>query len=361
MTPSSPQELLATWLERLAPAKLVGADGEPVASGRANQSGASLERLLLSVSRSAMACEFEVLLNQHQYRNGPEQALAALDIIELLENKLSVYKPHSDLSLLNRFGAKRPVAVAADTLKLLQLAQDIHQLTAGAFDITAGSLSDVWGFSRRQGEMPTPEKIADALKSVGTELVQIDAELAQVGLLREGVKTNPGGIGKGYALDRAAGHLTGQGIDDFLIHGGLSSVIARGERQHPHVGGGWLVSLRHPLRVEEVLGTIRLRDQALGTSGSGKQFFHFGGERYSHIIDPRSGWPAQGMLSATVICRSGAVADALATALFVMGCEHAQEFCAKFPQISAIILVANKKSVRPQIVTVNTTEEQWQC
>ena len=361
---TSHQDLLDAWLQRLAPPSRAEVSAAQ-ATNNLRPAGQSLlpaipvERLLLSIARSAMACEFEVLLNQYQYANGPERALEALEIIEQLENKLSVYKTHSDLSLLNRFGAKRPVAISSDTLALLQLAQDIHRLTAGAFDLTAGSLSDAWGFSRRQGELPTPEKIASALECVGSQLVQLDEGLSQASLARDGVKTNPGGIGKGYALDRAAIYLAQAGVDDYLIHGGLSSVIARGDRQHPSVGGGWLVSLRHPLRLEQVLGTIRLHDQALGTSGSGKQFFHFGGQRYSHIIDPRTGWPAQGMLSATVICRSGAVADALATALFVMGCEKAKEFCAQHPTISAILLVADPKRGQPRIELANTSEWQW--
>lgn len=365
MKTSSDQDLLDAWQERLAPYRSTNDSGAHSASDlpharQLSQSAAPVERLLLSVARSAMACEFEVLLNQYQYPDGPERALAALEIIEQLENKLSVYKTHSDLSLLNRFGAKRPVAISADTLALLQLSQAIHALTDGAFDVTAGSLSEAWGFSRRQGELPTAEKIAAALECVGSQLVLIDESLSQASLARDGVRTNPGGIGKGYALDRASGCLTQAGINDYLIHGGLSSVVARGDRQHPAVGGGWLVALRHPLRLEEVIGTIRLCDQALGTSGSGKQFFHFGGQRYSHLIDPRTGWPTQGMLSATVICRSGAVADALATALFVMGCEKAQEFCAQHPAISAILMAVDSKSGRPRIEMANISEKQWQ-
>lgn len=317
------------------------------------------ERLLLSISRMAMACEFEVLLNQYQYPQGADRAIEALDLVEQLEARLSVYRPHSDLSLLNRFGSKRPIPLSSDTLTVLQLAQDIHAWTGGAFDITAGKLSEVWGFSRRQGAMPTAEQIAVALQQVGSQLVELDVAQRQARLLREGVQLNPGAIGKGYALDRVAQHLAAAEIGDYMLHGGLSSVVARGQRHHPLTGGGWLVSLRHPWRLEQVLGTIRLRDAALGTSGSGKQFFHFGGQRYSHIIDPRSGWPAQGVLSATVICRSGAIADALATALFVMGQAAAQQFCAEHPQIGAILVVASQRSDSPRIEAYNLTEEDW--
>ncbi len=356
----APSHQLTDWFERLAPGTTVDAgDRAADAADTAATSVAPRERMLLSISRSAMACEFEVLLNQHQYPQGADRAMEALDLVEQLEARLSVYRPHSDLSLLNRFGSARPIPLSSDTLTMLQLCQDIHGWTAGAFDVTAGKLSEVWGFSRRQGVVPSDQQIAEALVQVGSQWIELDVAHSQGRLLRAGVQTNPGAIGKGYALDRAAQHLTATGTADYMLHGGLSSVVARGQRQHPLTGGGWLVSLRHPWRLEQVLGTIRLRDSALATSGSGKQFFHFGGRRYSHIIDPRSGWPAQGVLSATVICRSGAVADALATALFVMGPEAAQEFCTKHPQVGAILVVASERAASPQIETYNLTEDTW--
>ncbi len=148
-------------------------------------------------------------------------------------------------------------------------------------------------------------------------------------------------------------------MHDFMIHGGLSSVVACGHRHHPETGGGWLVSLKHPWRWEEHLGTIRLRDQALGTSGSGKQFFHFGGQRYSHIIDPRTGWPAQSMMSASVVCGSCAIADALATAFFVMGPEASESFCERHPDIAAILIYQAPKSGRQVIRTCNFSDEMW--
>lgn len=317
------------------------------------------DTLLLSVARSAMACEFEVLMNQRQHPEGAERAMEALEIISQLENLLSVYKPRSDLSTLNRFGSQRPVPIAHDTLTLLELARDLHKLTAGAFDITAGSLTETWGFSRRQGSVPSEQEVALALAKVGDDYLQWDSLTQTAWLSRDGVRVNPGGIGKGYSLDRAVGKLISSGIDHFMIHGGRSSVAARGNRQHSVTGGGWLVALKHPWRWEETLGTIRLRDQALGTSGSGKQFFHFGGKRYSHIIDPRTGWPAQGMMSVTVICPSGAVADALATAMFVLGPELSRRFCEQHSEIAAILIYIDPRSGRQRLEPCNVSEGMW--
>jgi thiamine biosynthesis lipoprotein len=117
--------------------------------------------------------------------------------------------------------------------------------------------------------------------------------------------------------------------------------------------------LAHPLRWEEKLGRIRLRNQAIGTSGAGKQFFHYQGVRYSHVIDPRTGWPAQGVLSATAICRSGTLADALATAFMVMGPAATATFCEQHPHIGAILVVPHPGSSRLSIVRCNVADEDW--
>ena len=361
----APKDILGEWFDSLSCASLARAAAELIVateSPEPKSSSIKLTRdtLLLTVSRQAMACEWEVLLNQHQYSLGAEEAMRALDLIEKLESLHSVFRTHSDLIAINRFAATRPVAASHDTIVMLKLACDMYSLTEGAFDITAGSLSQAWGFSRRQGRMPTESEIGKARQLVGTEFIVLDESQGQVALTKPGVTLNPGGIGKGYALDRAAGRLVSNGIFDFMMHGGLSSVVAQGDRQHSETGGGWLVALKHPWRWEEQIGTIRLNNQALATSGSGKQFFHYQGQRYSHIIDPRSGWPAQGMMSTTVICPSAAVADALATALFVMGPDKSREFCQLHPSVAAILVFNDPKSGSTVTESHNLNESQWQ-
>jgi len=144
-----------------------------------------------------------------------------------------------------------------------------------------------------------------------------------VSFRKSGLQLNSGGIGKGYALDRASEILEGDRIEDFLIHGGRSSVIAKGNRYDVDSQIGWRIAVSHPEQPKIQLGAIRLQNQALGTSGPANQFFYYNGVRYGHIIDPRSGWPACGMLSVTVIHPSAAWADALATGLYVLGPEQA--------------------------------------
>ncbi|MCA9193904.1 MAG: FAD:protein FMN transferase [Planctomycetales bacterium] len=327
-----------------------------------------LDTPLLSISRSLMACEFEVLLNRGQYSAAGDAAIEALDTVEHLEAKFSVYRPQSELSLLNRMAAKRPIPVSVDTFLLLRLAQVIHQQTAGAFDMTAGSLSEAWGFARRSAQMPDEESIRRALEVVGSGYIELCEGNRTVSIVREGVKLNPGGIGKGFAVDQASDRLLRAGVRDFLLHGGLSSITGFGQRSRsgvicPKTGldasAGWLIALKHPWRIEEQIGSICLRNQALATSGSGKQFFHYQGKRYSHIIDPRTGWPAQGLMSATVIHRSAAVADALATAIFVMGYEAAIAFCECHASIGCILVYEHPETGRQMIEVRNLSDETF--
>ena len=154
-----------------------------------------------------------------------------------------------------------------------------------------------------------------------------------------------GGIAKGYALDQCAEMMQTRGINDFLFHGGQSSIVARGSRLDSNQETrGWKVGVNHPLRPEQRLAEITLQDQAIGTSGSRRQSFYHQGQRYGHIIDPRSGWPAQGVYSATVIAPTAATADALSTAFYVMGVERSLSYCKQHPEVAALIVTPAERS-----------------
>lgn len=274
----------------------------------------------LIVGRDAMACRFEVALNAGEYPSDTEIAIEALDIVDDVEARISVYRPTSELSHINTRAAEGWVDVSPDVWPLLLRADELGRQTEGGFDIAAGALVRAWGFLHRQGRTPAVEELAAAVAATGMRHVELDHAGRRVRFLRPGIEINPGAIGKGWALDRAAAHLAARGVNSVLVHGGQSSVIARGT-QGPAGGDrhGWRVGLRHPLRPGRRLATITLDDQALGTSGSGTQFFIDRGRRLGHILDPRSGRPAEGVISATVITDSAADADALATALYVLG------------------------------------------
>ena len=272
------------------------------------------------VGRDAMGCRFEAVFNAGEVAEATELGCQALDLVDEIEARISVYRPASELAVVNAAAGGDWIPVSADTFALLDLARDLHAATGGGFDIAAGPLVRAWGFLGRQGRTPSSADLAAALAASGTSRLELDPVGARVRLAVPGGELNPGAIGKGWAIDRAVEWLAAAGVPSVLVHGGQSSVRARGV-QGPALPGraGWRVGLRHPLRPGRRLAAITLVDRALGTSGSGTQFFIERGKRLGHILDPRTGRPAEGVLSATVLAPSGAEADALATALYVLG------------------------------------------
>lgn len=209
---------------------------------------------LVHVTRRAMACDFQISLNAGQYERDTELALEALDLVDALEDQMSVFRETSEICHVNRTAAGQPVEVEGELFELLRLAIRVHGETDGAFDVTSAPLWEVWGFARRAGAIPDRQQLAEALKHVGSHLVELDPERKTVRFVQPGVQLNLGGIGKGHALDRGAEKLLQAGIGDFLMHGGGSSVLARGSQatmpgESPAgPSGGWTVGIRHPLR-----------------------------------------------------------------------------------------------------------------
>lgn len=320
----------------------------------------SVERsvLVVSVCRRAMACDFEVQLAAGRRDDSMQHVFTALDLVEALEDQLTVYRDQSEVIGINRLAAERPVEVEPRLFALLRLSERLCRETGGALDITAGPLSEAWGFSRRQGRLPSDAEIDAARARVGMHHVVLDDAHRTVAFRRPGVSVNLNSIGKGYALDRMAESLADGGVDDYLLHGGRSSVLARGGRPGEQ-GVGWPIGLRHPLRPTERLAEFYLRDQALATSGSATQFFRHRGRQYGHILDPRTGRPAEGIFSATVIAPSAAEADALSTAFYVMGPDAVREYCAGRPEVAAILVCPAHREGAVELATVGLDDRQW--
>lgn len=310
----------------------------------------------LVIGRDAMACRFEVVFNVGAVPDATALACAALDLVDEIENAFSVYRDTSDLSLLNATAASGWQPVSHEVFTLLTRARELHDRTGGGFDIAAGALVKAWGFLQRQGRTPAAAVQAAALAASGMRHVELDPEARRVRFTRPGVEINPGAIGKGWAVDRAMDWLTDRGVDSVLIHGGSSSVRARGTQGFGGVGcRGWKVGLRHPLLPGLRLATLTLADRALGTSGSGTQFFVDRGRKIGHILDPRTGRPAEGVLSATVLAPDAATADALATALYVLGPAGLDAIAPAAGDVAAILVLPAARAGHVAVVTANLT------
>ncbi|MEE2825364.1 MAG: FAD:protein FMN transferase [Planctomycetota bacterium] len=312
-------------------------------------------------SKHAMACEFELFFNMQQYSGSGTSALDAFGLIDELEEQLTVYRDSSEVSHLNRNASKDWVPVESGLFALLQRGLEVSRWTGGAFDMTSGELSRVWGFQQRQGRVPEEAEITSALAQVGYQGVELDPDQERVRFRQEGLQLNLGGIGKGYALDRATDRLVENGLQDFVLHGGQSSVIARGRetRQDAVAENGWNIGLSDPLIPGRRLAEIYLKDQALGTSGTGRQGFYFQGRRYGHIIDPRSGYPSDHCLSSTVIADSAADCDALATAFFLMTPEEVAAFCEQHPEYRAVLVLPDKRTRKIRVEAFNMDPDGW--
>jgi thiamine biosynthesis lipoprotein len=302
----------------------------------------------LLLRTTAMATDFDVLLNP----DGPDEqvalASAALDEVHRLEQRYSSYRDDSDLMQLNRVAPFGPVPLDEEMYGLLQRGRLIRAQTEQAFDHATGALIRLWRACRQQGRLPTDAELQEARTCSGGDRVIWDDAAQSVAFDRPGVELHLGAIGKGAAVDAAATLVQAGGVGHGLVHGGKSSVRAWGTHAgHP----GWPIGLQNPMLPDRPLVTILLKDAALGTSGTAVQWFRAEGRRYGHILDPRTGWPAEGMLSVSVIAPDAALADALSTAFFVLGVEKALQACDNFPGVGALLFPwpADGRTVEPVV------------
>ncbi|MEI6631541.1 MAG: FAD:protein FMN transferase [bacterium] len=255
--------------------------------------------------------------------------------IKRIEKLLSKYDPQSEVSRLNQYES---LAVSPETFYIIEQAKYFWQISSGAFDITVGPLLDLWGFSDKKYHKPTQAEVERMLRLVGSDKIIIDKNKNTVELKIPGMKLDLGAIAKGYAVDCAVKRLKEQGIKNCLINAG-GQIYCLGTKY----GKPWRVAIRNP-RKDSLLDNLELRNTAVSTSGDYEQYFIIEKKRYSHIMNPKTGYPAaSGVTSVTVIASSGLTADALATAIFVLGKERGLELAAKFPKVTVKIIEEDDK------------------
>ena len=352
----------------------------------------------------AMACPWSVVMNP----GPPNQIMAAseaLDLVHPIEALLSIYRDDSTISQLKTVKPGEWRQLPPEVFALLVQCRELSTATGGAFDPTSGPLIRLWRECRQAGRIPEQAEIDKTLgRSLDSvvfrsakerpfaeqkatlprcgmsRLIELNPADSSIRVLASGVELDLGAIGKGYAIDRLSEVLLGNSksenrnskpelspplpaspspppasspppLSSFLLHGGFSSLRAHGQ----HNGlPGWPVGLRNPLFPDRNYATLLLKDRALATSGSNVQFFRHQGQRYGHILDPRTGWPAEGMLSVTVTAPTATEADALSTAFYVMGHEAAAAYCRQHPEIGAILVppLMQGRTLTPLILNI---------
>ncbi|MCP3964499.1 MAG: FAD:protein FMN transferase, partial [bacterium] len=235
--------------------------------------------------------------------------------IDRIEAMISSWRPTSVTSEINRQAGVRAVPVPAELFNLVRRSLKLSELTGGAFDITFAGLGGLWDFKADNPRLPEPAAIRQALEHVGYRKIVLDSAERTIFLNDSGARIGFGAIGKGYAANRAVFVLKENGIESGVVSAG-GDLVAFGRKED---GGLWDVGIAHPLHRDHVFARLPLSEQAVVTSGDYESFVTIDGKRYTHILDPRTGVPVDHLRSVTVVCPDGELADALATAVFVMG------------------------------------------
>lgn len=246
----------------------------------------------------------------------------ALDEDRRLDELLSNYKPNSEWSKVNRLAGHEPVHVSDELFRLLSECVEYSRESEGTFDISVGPLMKVWGFYKGTGHLADRRAVMSALESVGYRKILLDAKAHTVRFARERVELDPGGVGKGYAVDRMAAILRSEGIQSALISAGGSSIYALG---CPPGENGWRIDLKDPRAQSKIVESVTLHDESLSTSGNYEKFFYADGKMWSHIMDPRTGYPSQGMLSVSVIAPRTLDSEVWAKPYYILGRQWTKE------------------------------------
>lgn len=266
-----------------------------------------------------------------------ERAEAAIDAViaemHRIDAAYSPFKPDSELSRVNRDAARAAVPISREFFDLLARAIEFSELSSGAFDITFASVGSLYDY--RRGIRPTEEQLAAARAAIGYRNLILDARAGTVRFARAGVRIDLGGFAKGYAVDNAAAIVRRHGIEHAMVCAGGDSRIVGDRRGRP-----WTVGVRDPRRAGEIVAVLPLQDAAISTSGDYERYFEEHGERFHHVIDPRTGKSPSHIRSVTVIANDGLTAEALAKCVFVMGVQQGLQFVASQRDAEAVVVDA---------------------
>jgi thiamine biosynthesis lipoprotein len=241
----------------------------------------------------------------------------AFEEVRRLDQLLSNYRKDSELSRLNQNAAGQPVKVSKELFDLISACVRYSEASEGAFDITVGPLMKVWGFYKGSGRFPHRAEIRGAMANVGYKNIVLDDRQQTVQYRRAGVEIDPGGIGKGYAVDRMVAILKSNGIQSGLITAGSSSIYGIGAP--PTESRGWKIAIKHPKEPDRSVEEVFLKDMSMSTSGNYEKFFRVAGKVYSHIMDPRTGYPTPGMLQVSVVTPKTLDSEAWTKPYFING------------------------------------------
>ena len=274
--------------------------------------------------------------DQARANDGIQHVFREFDRLEAL---LSNWRTDSDVTRLNNNAGITPVQVSQDTISVLRTAREVSDLTRGKFDITFGVLTDIWRFDHDQDNVvPEHDLIEARLKRIDYKAVEVDSTAGTAFINRPGMKVHLGGIGKGYAVDRAIALLRNQGFKDFLIQAGGDLYVAGADNGKP-----WQLGIADPRGNHDPFAMVEISDGTLSTSGDYERFFMKDGKRYHHILDPDFGEPSRECRSVTLVSNRAVLADAIAKGVFLLGPKDGMALIEKLPDIEGVIVTAENE------------------
>tara|TARA_R110002167_G_scaffold34533_6_gene110114 strand:- start:77 stop:1072 length:996 start_codon:yes stop_codon:yes gene_type:complete len=277
--------------------------------------GQDLGYITVRKTMKLMGSRFEitvVALNEELGYINIDEAVAEITRIEKL---ISSWDPDSETSLINKNAGIKPVKVSLELFKLIERSKQISELTDGAFDISYASMDEIWKFDGTMKQMPTEAEIQKSVARVGYQKIILNEEERTVFLKQPGMKISFGAIGKGYAADKAKAFLVSKQVVGGIINAGGDLTTWGTEVS----GKKWLIGIANPLSKDKIFSWLPIVESSVATSGNYEKFVIFKGKKYTHIIDPRTGYPVSGISSVSIFAKSAELCDALATAVFILG------------------------------------------
>ena len=300
----------------------------------------TLERLdqavIVKRSVNLMSTQVEFAIVSDKTTTANTAIDAAIIEIERVVNVMSEWRSDSLVSQVNTYAAKEPAPITRELFRLLEEAQTISELTQGKFDITFASAGKLWDF--RNAIIPSHDKILAAIAPINYQFLELNEEALTAFIRNQKTQIGLGGIAKGYAVDRAVAIIRQYGFKEFSVNAG-GDLFAEGQHQNKL----WQIGIQNPRNASDIIAVLPVANAAVATSGDYERYFIKDGVRYSHILDPDTGYPARLCQSVTILAPRTYLADALATGVFVMGPQKGMDLVNRLPDIEAVIIDAEGK------------------
>lgn len=281
-----------------------------------------------------MGSVFEFVLVENDSIQAKHYLELVVGEIERIENLISEWRPHTQISQVNQNAGIRPVKVDREVFELTQRAIHYSRITNGAFDISTAALDKIWLFDGSMEQLPSDDVIRNSVRHVGYQHIILDSTSTTIFLEKKGMKIGFGSIGKGYAADKGRELLQSIGVIGGIVNasGDLTTWGLQPDSKP------WKIGVRNPFKTHKMIKILKLKYGAVATSGTNEKFVELEGKRYSHIINPNTGWPSTGLTSVTVSGLSAEFANFLSTSIMVLGKRKGEKLLEKFPDYKAIIV-----------------------